>query len=57
MSRTIKKVKPMGYEFWSARPGNKHGGSTGKEAKKITASIEREISKRIIEKELKDSLL
>lgn len=52
MSRTIKGSKPIGFDFWSARPGNKHGaGGYGKAAKKFTHRAERQISKIMCIKE------
>ena len=27
MSRTVKSQKGAGFEYWTARPFNKHGGS------------------------------
>ncbi len=42
MSRTKKGSKGAGYEYWSARPGNKGGGNgLGKDAKKLTHKRER----------------
>ncbi|MES2180705.1 MAG: hypothetical protein V4493_01220 [Pseudomonadota bacterium] len=52
MSRTIKGSKPMGFEYWSARPGNKCGGhystrnAAGKQwQKKATNKAERVLNK------------
>ena len=45
MARTKKGSKGAGFEFWTARPGNKHGGGVGKEAKRITHRIERQQNK------------
>lgn len=47
MSRTNKGSKPPGFEYWSKRPFNKHGGSTGKYAKKRTHKAERKEGKDI----------
>lgn len=43
MSRTHKGSKPVGYEYWSKRPGNKCGNLLGadKFTKKLTHSRER----------------
>ncbi len=46
MSRTRRGSKPPGYEFWSARPGNRYGGATGRYAKKRTHSAERAQGKK-----------
>jgi hypothetical protein len=55
MSRTIKGTKPKGYDFWSARPGNKHGaGGFGKNAKKFTHRAERYLSNKICKCELQE---
>lgn len=48
MSRTRKGRKAAGYEYWSRRPGNKHGGLIGAAAKKITHGIERVRARREI---------
>lgn len=53
MSRTKKKQKPPGYEFWSKRPmSNKHGADPGKITKKRTHRLERIEGKKEIKKEL-----
>ena len=41
MSRTVRGSKPPGFEYWSKRPGNKHGNLMGIYAKKFTARKER----------------
>lgn len=43
MSRTQRGSKPVGYEYWSKRPGNKCGNllGAGKSTKKLTHSRER----------------
>lgn len=46
MSRTIKGSKPMGYEFWTARPGNRHGGCIGRYQKTLTHTMERKQGKK-----------
>lgn len=52
MSRTIKGTKPQGYDYWSARPGNKHGaGGCSTEAKRYTHKIERRNNKMINEED------
>ena len=45
MSRTRKGSKPPGYEYWSKRPGNKHGGLLGVHQKKFTHRTERKQGK------------
>lgn len=52
MSRTIKGSKAPGYEYWSARPLNKHGGCVGKFTKTQTCRIERRNNKTLVAKEL-----
>lgn len=47
MSRTIKGSKSPGYDYWTARPGNKHGISGyGKDVKKSTHKAERQQNKK-----------
>lgn len=42
MSRTVRGAKGPGYEYWSARPGNKGGaGRPGKSTKVQTHRVER----------------
>ncbi len=41
MGKTKRGSKPAGYEYWSARPGNKHGGTANKFTKKKTHKAER----------------
>ena len=41
MSRTKRGSKPPGFEYWSKRAGNKHGGLLGSQQKKFTARMER----------------
>lgn len=42
MSKTIKGSKPIDYEYWSKRLGNKGGGrGLGRSTKKQTLSRER----------------
>lgn len=50
MSRTIKGSKHVGFEFWTARPGNRHGG-VGPYAKLLTHRIERHQGKEQARKE------
>lgn len=45
MSRTMKGSKGPGYEYWSARPGNRHGAYPGKSSKKLTHKAERRAGK------------
>lgn len=45
MSRTRHSSKAPGYEFWAARPGNRHGiHGYGPAAKKRTHRLERRAS-------------
>ncbi len=46
MSRTRKGSKPIGYDFWSRRPGGSCLGF-GPEAKNITHRKERMIDKKL----------
>lgn len=46
MSRTKKGSKAPGFEYWSARPGNKFGGLIGKTAKVATHKAERRNEER-----------
>lgn len=41
MSRTKKGSKGPEYEYWSARPGNRHGAPPGKTSKRLTHRAER----------------
>jgi hypothetical protein len=45
MSRTRKGSKGPGFEYWSARPGNR-GGGLGKSFKKATHRVERQQNKQ-----------
>lgn len=45
MSRTYKKEKSAGTEYWSDRPGNKGGSTPGAFTKKLTHKKERKQSK------------
>lgn len=56
MSRSKDKGKPPGYDFWSARPGNKGGGGSGRVVKKITHSKERAMQAAETKKIMKDKL-
>lgn len=44
MSRTYRKEKPTGYDFWSKRKGNPANGY-GRVAKKIAHKAERRVGK------------
>jgi hypothetical protein len=50
MSRSARNRKPPGYEYWSRRPFNKHGGTLspngGKHHKKRTHKAERQEGKK-----------
>ena len=52
MSRTIRGSKPVGYDYWSARPLNRGGGVVGKVTKTLTSRIERRNNKTLVAKEL-----
>lgn len=52
MSRTIRGAKPVGYDYWSARPLNRGGGFVGKFTKTLTSRIERRNNKTLVAKEL-----
>ena len=52
MSRTKRGGKAPGFEFWSARPGNRHGNLMGRDAKRFTHSKERRDGKSIVSHEL-----
>lgn len=41
MSRTVRGGKASGYEYWSRRPFNKHGGVVGPYTKRRTHKAER----------------
>ena len=56
MSRTKSGGKGPGFEYWTARPGNKHGAIPGKTSKKVTHRAERQQGKADIPKESKDPL-
>jgi len=45
MSRSKRGAKGPGYEYWTARPGNKQGGQPGKATKKATHKAERRLAK------------
>ncbi len=47
MSKTIKKTKAAGYEYWTRRPGNICGSSPGRFTKVWTHRAERRQSRRI----------
>lgn len=47
MSRTKKNKKPVGYEYWSKRPGNP--SVPGKDSKKNTKRKERMDQKKMLE--------
>jgi len=55
MSRTPKRGKPPGYEYWSKRASstNTDGWSPGKPAKQATNRILRRRAKQSIEKKQK----
>ena len=54
MSRTKKGSKAPGYDYWTARPGNKGGGIPGADTKKQTHRTERRIADRELERIIKE---
>lgn len=54
MSRSIRGSKPVGYDYWSARPLNRGGGIVGKFTKTLTARIERRNDKTLVRRELEE---
>jgi hypothetical protein len=52
MSRTERGSKPVGYDYWSARPLNRGGGCVGGFTKTLTCRIERRNSKKLVRKEI-----
>lgn len=56
MSRSRKGQKPLGYDYWSPRPGNStKGNSPGPGVKNRTVRKERRVEKKIIEQDIKIS--
>jgi hypothetical protein len=54
VSRTKRGSRPVGYDYWSKRPGNKGGISGhGPDAKKRTRRTERQQGKTISNEENK----
>lgn len=51
MSRSKKKGKGPGSEYWSKRPGTKKANSPGKFAKKVNKRLERIESKKLVKEE------
>ena len=45
MSRTKKQKPAPGKEYWSRRPGNRHGSVPGKVTKAYTHAVERQQGK------------
>lgn len=55
MSRTRKGSKAPGYDYWSARPGNRHGAlGYGPYAKRRTHRLERQSGKKTTRADLTD---
>lgn len=46
MSKTRRGGKGPGYEYWTARPFNRNGGTPGKFHKRRTHKAERAIGKK-----------
>ncbi|ULQ47408.1 hypothetical protein JN531_003785 [Flagellatimonas centrodinii] len=42
MSRTRRGTKPAGFEYWTRRPGNRHGQPPGRFSKRLTHKRERQ---------------
>jgi hypothetical protein len=55
MSRTKKGGKGPGYEYWTARPGSRCGGSPGAATKRLTHRSERQDGKQDIRTQQKDT--
>lgn len=55
MSKTKKGSKGIGYEYWSARPGNSHGATPGKVSKTITKKKERAKAKQATDDQVKSA--
>lgn len=55
MSRTKKGGKGPGCEYWSARPGNRCGGSPGASTKRFTHRAERQEGKQEVRARQKES--
>jgi hypothetical protein len=52
MSRTKKKSKSPGYEYWSKRPiSSAHGAVPGSFTKRRTGKIERQQAKKALRKD------
>jgi len=49
MSRTKRGAKGSGYEYWSRRPYNRHGGLIGPFTKRMTHKAERREGKALDE--------
>jgi len=41
MSKTIRKAKPLGFDYWTRRPGNSGGSPPGRVTKNLTHRAER----------------
>lgn len=54
MSRTRKGNKGPGFEYWTARPGNRHGGTPGRITKTSTHRTERQQGKTDMRRTLQD---
>lgn len=52
MSRTKKGSKGAGFEYWTPRPGNRCGGTVGKDTKTYTHHVERRQGKEAVRKAL-----
>lgn len=53
MTRTIKGSKGPGFEYWSPRPGNKHGAIVGKAQKVQTHRTERARARAALQGDVK----
>ena len=54
MSRTKRGSKPVGYEYWSARPLNRGGGCVGGFTKTLTCRVERRNIKKLVRGEIEE---
>jgi hypothetical protein len=47
MSKTIKKTRPAGFDYWTRRPGNCGGSPPGRITKNRTHKVERRLARRV----------
>lgn len=46
MSKTIRKAKAAGFEYWTRRPGNSGGSPPGRATKNLTHKAERRLTRK-----------